>query len=512
MATVPAEAPPLGTLLLNRAAFGPAPGDLKHFESLGATDDERLEAWVDWQLDPGSIDDTELENRLAASGYTTLDKSLPRLWSEHMLEWDDWNVHMRPIAETEMAIFLRAVYTRRQLAEVMADFWHNHFNVWGWHDEAGPVFTHYDREVIRANALGNFRQMLEAVAASPAMLFYLDNVYNSVDGPNENFAREILELHTLGEENYLGVLPADQVPLDDRGVAVGFVDEDIRELARCLTGWTLDWDTGGFITPEDWHDQGEKRVLGLTVPAGQGALADVRAVLDLLAVHPGVAHFVCRKLCRRLVADEPPDSLVDTATAVFLEEGDSPDQLARVVRTILLSEEFRASWGGKVKRPFETLAAALRTMNPDFLMPVEDETARAIAWLQWGTGHIPHNWIPPTGFPDERRAWLGSTSLAMTWRIVNWMAGLQDDDGRYPFDVAAATPTSLRTAGQLADHWIDRILARPVDTAFRNEIVAFMAQGRLESVDLQWDTREDTRERLRSMVALILLSPENLWR
>ncbi len=510
--TSPAGEPPLATLLLNRAAFGPAPGDLEEFMSLGGSDDERLAAWVDRQLDPASIDDSELEARLAASGYTTLDKSLSRLWTEHMLEEEDWEVRMRPVSETELAVFLRAVYTRRQLAEVLAHFWHDHFNVWGWHDDAGPVFTHYDREVIRGHALGNFRAMLEAVAASPAMLVYLDNVFNSADGPNENYARELLELHTLGEENYLGVLPADEVPRNGDGVAVGFVDEDVRELARCLTGWTLDWDTGAFIAPDEEHDQGAKTVLGIAIPAGQGALRDVRQVLDLLAAHPGVAHFVCRKLCRRFVADDPPESLVRRAADVFLAEREAPDQLARVVRTILLSDEFRTSWGGKVKRPFETLAAALRAANPDFLMPVGDPLAQAIVWLQWGTGHLPHNWIPPTGFPDERRAWLGSTSLAMSWRIVNWMVGYRAEDGTRICDPVAATPSRLRTAEELADHWIQRVLARPVAPACRDEIVQFMAQGRLPTLELPWDTDEEIGERLRSMVALIALSPENLWR
>ncbi len=502
--------PPLGVLTLHRAAFGPAPGDLEFFQSLGGDDASRLAAWVDWQLDPESIPDGELEARLAASNFTTLHKSLPQLWTGHWLPDDiPWEERVRPFQETQAAVFLRAVYSRRQLAEVLADFWHNHFNVYGWHDDVAPIFVHHDRDVIRAHALGNFRQMIEAVTASTCMLFYLDNLFNTADGPNENYARELMELHTLGAENYLGAVPASQVPVDADGVPTAFVDEDVRELARCLTGWTVDEATGAFTYVHDRHDQGAKRVLGLDIPPDLPPMEDVRRVLDRLATHPGTARFVSRKLCRRLVADDPPESLVDAVAATFLAAADEPDQLARVVRVILLSAEFAATWGAKTKRPFEVVASAMRAMNPDFTMDLSQDMTWSILWLFWATGHAPYEWRPPTGYPDTAAPWLGSNPLVMTWRMINWLSDARGPDGAtYPFDVVAGTPQEVVTAEQLADYWIQRGLGRSMDAASRQVVVDFMAQGHLPDVDLHPQEDESVQSRLRTLAALVLTSPQ----
>jgi uncharacterized protein (DUF1800 family) len=346
--------PPLAVVLLNRAGFGPRPGDLAAFAALGGTDAARLQAWVDQQLDPATIDDSEAEARIAASGYTTLGKSLAQLWADHVVPDNlPWQDRIRPIAETTLATFLRGVYSRRQLFEVLVEFWHNHFSVYGWEFYEAPTWVHYDRDVIRANALGNFRQLLEAVTRSTPMLLYLDNWLNSEDGPNENYARELLELHTLGDDSYFGTVPRSEVPLDGGGVQVGFVDEDVFAVTRALTGWSLDgdpwWDlesgNGGYLYRPDWHDTGAKNVLGVELPAGQPAEKDGQDVFDLLASHPATGRFVAGKLCRRLLGDFPPAALVDAAAAVFTAQAAAPDQIAQVVRTILLSPEFAATFG-----------------------------------------------------------------------------------------------------------------------------------------------------------------------
>jgi len=508
-------APGLGTIALNRAGFGVAPGDLAHFDSLGADDAERMAAWVEWQLKPAAIGDDELEARLKASLFTTLDKSLEELWQDHWLPDDiKWEDRMRPFMESQAAVFLRAVYSRRQLNEVLGDFWHNHFNVYGWHDEVGPVFVHWDRDVIRANMLGNFREMIEAVTSATAMLFYLDNAYSTSEGPNENYARELMELHTLGAKHYMGAIPANQVPVDEDGVPVAYVDEDVREMARCLTGWTVNPDTGEFFYFDDWHDHDAKRVLGLELPAGLPPMEDVRRVLDRLASHSGTARFIAEKLCRRLVADDPPEPLVAAAAAVFLDNASEPDQLARVVRTILLSEEFAATWGKKVKRPFELVVSAMRAMNPDFVMDSTQDLTWAILWIFADTGQAPYEWRPPTGYPDRREHWLGTASVVAAWRMINWMTGLvfPDGSGTHPFDVVAATPPTLQTAEELADYWIGRVLGREIASADRDRIVAFMAQGRLPDVPLPVETDEPAQERLRTMAGLISSSPEAFWR
>ena len=140
------------------------------------------------------------------------------------------------------ATFLRGVYSKKQLVEVLADFWHNHFNVYFWQDDGVPLLVSYNRDVLRTHLLGNFRQMLEAVATHPSMLYYLNQNNSSDAGPNENFTRELFELHTLGAENYLGVRDPNTVEKDANGIAIGYVDNDVYEAARALTGWRVDDD------------------------------------------------------------------------------------------------------------------------------------------------------------------------------------------------------------------------------------------------------------------------------
>ena len=162
--------PALAVLALTRLGFGPTAGELAAFNALGGTDLQRLTAWVDLQLAPAALPDTACDARLATSGFSTLDKTLTQLFLDHHVADPSWEERIRPATETELATWIRAVYSKRQLYEVLADFWHNHFNVYAWEFIEAPVWVHYDRDVIRGHALGNFRQMLEAVAKSPAML------------------------------------------------------------------------------------------------------------------------------------------------------------------------------------------------------------------------------------------------------------------------------------------------------------------------------------------------------
>ncbi len=228
---------------------------------------------------------------------------------------------------------MRAVYSNRQLDEVLADFWFNHFNVYLDKGADHYLITAYERDAIRPHVLGKFRDLLEATAKSPAMLFYLDN-WQSVGpntpqarragnqprrGLNENYGRELMELHTLGVEG-------------------GYTQKDVTEVARCFTGWTIEQPQRGgkfFFNPR-MHDNGEKTVLGVTIPAG-GGIEDGEKVLDILAHHPSTAHFISKKLAMRFVADEPPASLVDRMSQTFLK---SDGDLREVMRTMLNSKEF----------------------------------------------------------------------------------------------------------------------------------------------------------------------------
>lgn len=495
--------PPLEVIALNRMAFGPRPGELAAFRALASSPEARLAAYVEQQLDPAAIDDSECEARIAASGYaSTLNKSLAELWAEHVVANND---RMAPVRETERVTMLRAVYSRRQLQEVLADFWHNHFNVYGWDVWVGPVFVHYDRDVIRAHMLGNFRQMLDAVAKSTAMLYYLDNRSNSGGRPNENFARELFELHALGAEHYLGVRPQSSVPTLSDGRPSGYVDEDVYGATTCFTGWTTDTSTGAFLYRDEDHYPYQKLVLGQLIPPNQGPLKDGHDVLDMVAAHPGTARHVVRKLCRRLISDSPPDALVEEIAALFLAQQGAADQLKQVTQAILLSDTFRSTWGQKIKRPFELAASALRATQAEF-----SPGSEFVSWFS-NMGQGLFQWRAPNGYSDVKEDWISSSQLLYRWRLVNRLIegfrNYSDPDIEYDVytDLLAQTPATMRSPSALADFWIARILGRPMEAGHQQEIVDLLAQGRNPAMDL---TDEQRAERLPRAVGLILLSPD----
>jgi len=503
-------------IALNRIAFGPRPGDplnsVEAFQALGATEEARLEAYVDQQTDPASLDDSDCDTRVAAANLPTLTKSLTQLWADHYINsGGSSTVRVQPAQETRTATLIRAVYSRRQLAQVLADFWHNHFNVYAWdYQYASATWAHYDRDVIRAHLLGNFRQMLEAVATSPAMLYYLDNYINQRSGPNENYARELLELHTLGAENYLGVADPDSVPRDGNGISIAYVDNDVFEATRCFTGWRVNNGASGaqsndgtFFYYDAWHDRFNKFVLGKRLPADQPSMKDGRDVLDLVAYHPGTARFICRKLCRRFIGDNPPEAVVNAAATVFLDNKDAPDQLKRVVRTILLSPEFRTTWGQKIKRPFEAIVSALRATNAQVTFP-DSSALNSFFWNYDQIGQPLFARRSPDGYPDVIAGWSNTVSILQRWRMINSL--IEGSFASTTIDVLAQTPSEYRSPNELVDFWVNRVLGRPMHpTASRDVLVEFIAQGRNPDYDL---TDSQIAERLKRMVALILMSPD----
>jgi len=509
------DLPPLAVIALNRIAFGPRPGEIEAFNALGATPEAALTAYVDQQLNPAAIDDSACDAILAGYQFQTLNKPLAQLWTEHQknpLTGEDRNA---PVRETEKATLLKAVYSKRQLQEVLADFWFNHFNINGWDFWSQSVFVHYDRDVLRANALGNFRQMLEAVAQSPAMLYYLDNQSNSGGNPNENYARELFELHTLGAENYLGVVPLSvgsngqfehPAPKDANGRPLLYVDEDVYGATTCFTGWRVNADTGSFAFDNAAHFPYQKLVLGQAIPASQG-IKDGRDVLDLLARHAGTARHICRKLCRRLISDTPSERVVQAAADVFMANLDAPDQLKQVTRTILLSPEFSTTWGEKIKRPLEYVVSLLRASQADF---TPDST---FLWLSSQMGQRLFAWQAPNGYPDVKSSWSSTMPLLQRWRTGNWMInswtyggeGLNKDDPRLIF----TNPPTLKKPTQIVDFWSQWLMGRTLPSSERGPVVEFMAGGRNIDFDLPDDQIE---ERLRSMIGLIFMSPTFQWR
>ena len=514
--------PPLSVIALNRLAYGARPGDIDAFNALpGASPAIQLQAYVDQQLNPTAIDDSVFDARLTAANLTPLTKTLSQLWSDYYVNITvngiaNYDLRLPPVTAVRTATILRAVFSKKQLFEVLTNFWHNHFTVFGWdYDYASATFAHYDRDVIRANVLGNFRQMLEAVGASPAMLFYLNNYTNKATGPNENYARELLELHSLGAENYLGTVPASSVPLDATGRPIGYVDEDVFAVAKCFTGWRVNDSStqsgvvndGTFLYYPAWHDATAKTVLGHPIPASQPALKDGRDVYDLIAAHPGTGRFIARKLCRRLISDNPPQSIVDAAAAVFTAQKDAPDQLKQVVRAIILSNEFMTTWAQKVKTPIEVSMGILRATGVDFTT-ISD----AFFWTFDRMGQPFFGCRTPNGYPDVKEAWSGTMSILNRWGLCNTLLGgrVSANGVTWSVDTVSQMPTVVQTPAVIADFWIQRILGRPMYPASsRDTIVDFISQGRNSSFKM---TTAETTDLVPRMVELIMMCPDFQWR
>ncbi len=291
---------------------------------------------------------------------------------------------------------LRAVYSTRQLEEVLTDFWYNHFNVFLDKGADRYMVTTYERDVIRPNVLGRFKDLLLATAQSPAMLFYLDNTQSvapGIDkgkknsrGLNENYGRELMELHTLGVDG-------------------GYTQQDVTEVARCFTGWTIkELRTGGiFQFNERLHDKGEKTVLGVKIAAG-GGIDDGLKVLDILAHSPATAKFISKSLAVRFVSDNPSDTLVARMAATFTS---SDGDLRAVLKTMFTSPEFfaPANFHNKVKSPFEMLASAIRATGGDI-----DYGASLEQQLRT-LGEPLYRKVEPTGYSNKGADWLNSASL-----------------------------------------------------------------------------------------------------
>ena len=368
--------------LLNRLGFGPRPGEAHGILGSG------LDRWVREQLEPGP--DPELEARLAR--LPTLGYSLSQTLA---LDYgNDPRAFGQVIDEFVAAKVIRAVHGRNQLQEVLVDFWFNHFNVYIADGFVRPAIPSYERDAIRPHVLGRFRDLLGATAQHPAMLSYLDNYLNTVarsvggrvvGGINENYGRELLELHTVG-------------------VDAGYTQADVVDAARAFTGWGIDSLRvgGNFAFRAGAHDPGAKSVFGLTLAAG-GARDDGDRLLDHLARHPATARHVSHRLAQRFVADAPADGLVDRAAQTFLAtEGD----IAEVMKTIVGSPEFWADAFAptKPKTPIEFVLGALRAAD------AEVTAGRGISAALSGMGMPLYGSVPPTGYSNRGGDWVNPSS------------------------------------------------------------------------------------------------------
>jgi uncharacterized protein (DUF1800 family) len=442
---------------INRLTFGPRPGQIARVRQMG------VDRWIALQLSPERIADAGTDALVAR--FPAYNESIPALEVDYPpgrqllatrlgtarpngpaaqpLTHDDSvavqtaeRAANRLVADVQTLRVARALSSERQLQEVMVDFWENHFTVF---DRKGQQMRYYlaayDRDAIRPYALGHFRDLLEAVAKSPAMLFYLDNWESVADsteptldpratrnalarrqqqlaqgaagappraprrqarGLNENYGRELLELHTLGVDG-------------------GYTQQDVINVARALTGWSIERpranrqdredgaDASGFVFRPQFHDAGPKVVLGHALAEGRG-IEDGEEVLDILARSPSTAHFIATKLCRRFVSDSPPPALVERAAATFTRtDGD----IRQVLWTILTSPEFfsRPAYRTKVKSPFELVVSALRTVD------AEADTTPRTAHLIGRMGEPIFGHQAPNGYPETGESWMNTGAI-----------------------------------------------------------------------------------------------------
>jgi uncharacterized protein (DUF1800 family) len=392
----------------------------------------------------------------------------------------------RIIAELQASRILRAVYSERQLQEVMVDFWTNHFNVFANKGADRWLLTSYDRDTIRPFAIAKFSQLLEATAKSPAMLFYLDN-FQSVSpdanagrfrpqqqrrGINENYARELMELHTLGVDG-------------------GYTQKDVQEVARCFTGWTIFQPRGGAaavnaVMPRDrerrgrfgdamqrtagtfffnmrTHDDGEKMVLGHKIPSG-GGIKDGLMVLDILAHHPSTAKFIATKLVRHFVADNPPPALVDRVAETFRKtDGD----IRETLKTIFFSKEFNSTeaYRVKIKRPFELVVSAIRTLGAD--------TNGGPGTHQWiaRMGEPLYGFQTPNGYSDSSESWVNTGGLLERMNFGLALAGNRVQGTRV--NLASANGDQSK----VLDEYLKTILAGEISASTKEALMKQLGQS-----------------------------------
>jgi uncharacterized protein (DUF1800 family) len=491
--------------VLDRMGFGPRPGDVDRVRAMG------LQAYIEQQLRPERLSDEAMAGRLASLPTVTLssreivrDYLLPvqllrrqqqQQQRQQQAPQTGASQESGPARTPELVEaarnaravlddissqkLLRAIYSERQLDELMVDFWFNHFNVFAAKGATRGYVTEYERDVIRPHVLGRFRDLLEATAKSPAMLFYLDNWQSAAAagvpttasrertaaasrripvrhgqtllpprqpsrpavptrqaprGINENYARELMELQTLGVDG-------------------GYTQKDVQEVARAFTGWTIERPRlgGGFRFEPRLHDDGEKIVLGHRIKAGGGE-SDGERVLDILARHPSTSRFIATKLVRRFVSDDPPPSLVERAARRFR---DTDGDIREVVRTIVTSPEMfaPAAYRAKVKTPFEFVVSAMRATG------AESSSAVALAAAARDLGMPLYMCQPPTGYADRAGAWVNTGALLNRMNFAVALTGNRLRGVRMPHGAMVAD------AGRARDALVGGVLAGDISPA-----------------------------------------------
>jgi uncharacterized protein (DUF1800 family) len=424
--------------LLRRATFGPTLVDVVAVRQMG------LDAWLERQLNPAAIPDPASDNLRTI--YPTIGMSTAQIRTA-VKNQGDWDA-MWELGHSTLA---RQIWSGRQLFEVMVDFWANHLNVTNPFDGGWDVRTPYDNDVIRRHALGRFSDMLVASARAPAMMRYLDNASSHRRSVNENYGRELLELHTVGIE-------------------AKYTEKDVRHSAYIMTGRTVN-DEGKFYYDKYRHWTGKVKVLGFThanKKAGEGMAVGER-YLTYLATHPATARRIAFKLARRFVCDDPPNTLVDRLAQTYVDSGSA---IVPMLRTLFSSVEFWMSTGLKTRRPLENVVATARVVG---VTPggKTREGLEGLYWMANQLGHAPLTWGPPDGFPDVADAWGSAHATLGTWNAHRAMIQGWHDGITYP---KPESFVGLRPAnvGKYLDTIAQRLVHQPLRPAHKKALLKYL--------------------------------------
>jgi uncharacterized protein (DUF1800 family) len=450
--------------VLNRAGFGATPGLAAKVHGMG------YQAYLEQQLNPDSLDDSALEKMLG--DLVTLD----------MMPQEMFQSGKRPnevVNELVSATIIRAAYSQRQLYELMVNFWSEHFSIYHRKGVCSVLKTPDDREVIRPHALGNFRDLLFASAKSPAMLFYLDNASSRKEHPNENYARELLELHTITIGNYS--------------------EQDVKEVARAFTGWTIRGRRGEFMFSKAYHDNEAKQALGISIPAG-GWEKDGEMVLDALAKHPATARHIASKLCRRFIADNPPADAVEAVTNAYLS---SNGDIKTMLRTIFSHPRF---WDAppKFKRPMEYVVSLMRGYELSIANPQRPVIGRILDAM----GHLPFDWAAPDGYSDYASDWVGN--MLDRWNFAVTAAYGIVRGAKVDLAATAQKHGRNNSLDDTVQFFAETLLGRPLSAAEYAPISAYVS-GQNANPALVAQNRNQQRL-LSEAVALVAASPAFQYR
>lgn len=526
--------PSFERLALNRATFGARAVDEAYVQSIG------WEKWVAEQLAPPEGDDAEMAQLIANAtlhiqypakfnnfgGWPAVNENRPltALDADPLSLWEIYISRNRTLPgkevtriteEVVVATWMRAAHSAYQVREVMIDFWHNHFNIGAAGSPAVRTGTAaYDRDVVRPHVFGNFRTMLEDTATSVAMLYYLDNAISKAKLPNENYARELLELHTLGEDVYLGTTDPSTVALNAEGVAVGFTDADVIEASKALSGWTVGSGgrigdgagrlplTGEFHYEPQMHNTTASTFMGQDLASLTNDMAQGQAVLDAAAYHEATAEFICTKMCHRLFGDNPPGNVIDAAVTTWMDNRFEADQLKKVTETILLSPEI-GSGAAKLRQPYEKTIAFFRAVNATVV------PHRSMFNMLKKTPDQIFTWPAPDGHPDVDGYWLSSTSMMTQWNAL--LTSLNR-----PLTNVSVTDESIATNSitELVEDWVGRMIGYELSSEKMDALVDFAMSrnGILTHVGQKNSPSNLVEAHLRQLVGLIATTDEFAYR